>query len=230
MRVLLMSDVHANWPALQALEADAGYADFVIHAGDSVGYYPFPDECVSWLKAHADVNVMGNHDYALVSSNFGGFSSESLQVLSWTDNHLSAANLRYLSNLPDTWVGDVGGVKFGVVHGGLTNHYNEFIHPYADASVLNGYLEKLGVKVLVTGHVHQLFVRQLKNGLVINPGSVGQPRDNNVNPGYVLLNVNNGRVEEVMPRRFKYDLSLVEQKVKSEMLPMTFVERLKQAN
>ncbi len=222
-----MSDVHANWPALQALEKDAGYADFVIHAGDSVGYYPFPNECVSWLREHADVNVMGNHDYAVVNNDLRGFSRESQLVLSWTNEHLSALNLKYLSELPDVWTGSVGGLKIGVVHGGLGNHHNEFLHANADESVLNSYLHKLKVDLLVTGHVHQLFVRQLSSGLHINPGSVGQPRDYNPNPSYVILEVKGGRVETVIPRRFGYDASPVEEKMKSEMLPLTFVERLK---
>ncbi|HLE06067.1 MAG TPA: metallophosphoesterase family protein, partial [Candidatus Nanoarchaeia archaeon] len=230
MRVLLMSDVHANWPALQALEADAGYADVVIHAGDSVGYYPFPNECVSWLKEHADVNVMGNHDFALVNQSFRGFSREALQVFSWTDQNITALNMRYLSNLPDTFVGEFGGVKFGVVHGGLSDPRNEFIHPYTDESLISGYLSKLGVKVLVTGHVHQMFVRQLKDGLLINPGSVGQPRDNNPSPSYVLLDVNNGKVETIMPKRFRYDPSQVEAKTISEMLPRNFLDILKRGN
>ncbi|MBD3312114.1 YfcE family phosphodiesterase, partial [archaeon] len=219
MMVLLIADVHANYPALQAMAADAGPVDFTIHAGDSIGYYPFPDECISWLRNNTDVNVMGNHDYALVSGDYKGFSNEAYSVLSWTDQNISASNLRYLSNLKDTWTGDVGGVKFGVVHGGLSDPYNEFIHPASDESLVNGYFEKLGVSVLVTGHVHQMFVRQFKKGLLINPGSIGQPRDQNPNPSYVLLEVNNGRVETVMPKRFSYDISQVEAKMKAEMLP-----------
>lgn len=224
-----MADVHSNFPSLKALESDAGFADFVIHAGDSIGYFPFPDECVSWLREHADVNVMGNHDYALVSGDFKGFSPESYRVLAWTDQALSAVNLRYLSNLKDSWVGEVGGVKIGVVHGGLSNPLNEFIHAYSDEGLINGYMQKMGVKVLVTGHVHQMFVRQVKEGLLINPGSVGQPRDGNPNPSYVLLDINNGKVETIMPKRFRYDISLVESKMSNEMLPRVFTERLKRA-
>jgi len=227
VRVLICADVHANLPALKAMEADAGYADFVIHAGDSIGYYPFPDECVTWLREHADVNVMGNHDYALVSNELRGFSRESQATLSWTDQHLSALNLRYLSNLKDNWVGDVGGAKFGVIHGGVSDPHNEFIQPHSDETLINSYFKKLGVKVLVTGHVHQLFVRQLKDGLLINPGSVGQPRDRNPNPSYVLLDVNNGSVETIMPKRFKYDIAQVENKMTAEMLPKMFTETLK---
>ena len=222
-----MADVHGNWPALQALEQDAGHADFVIHAGDSVGYNPFAEECVNWLKAHADVNVMGDHDYALVNTDYKGFSREAVNVLSWTDQHISAINLRYLSNLQDTWVGEVGGVKFGVVHGGLTNPLREAVHAGSAEGLLDGYLKKLGVKVLVVGHLHQLFVRQLKDGLVINPGSVGQPRDQNPNPSYVILEVDKGNVLSINPRRFKYDLSKVETKINAEMLPKVLIERLK---
>ena len=226
MKVILMADVHANWPALKALEEDAGYADFVIHAGDSVGYYPFPTKCVEWLKEHADVNVVGDHDYALVNNDYKGFSGDAIKMLSWTEQNFSAMNLRYLSNLQETWVGDVGGVKIGVVHGGLTDPLREAVHAGTSEELIKEYMKKLGVKVLVVGHMHQLFVRQVNSGLVINPGSVGQPRDG-PQPSYVVLEIKNGKVESINPRRFKYDKSQVETKMNNEMLPKVLIERLK---
>lgn len=227
MQVLIISDVHANWPSLRALEKDVGQADFIIHAGDSVGYYPFPNECVNWLKEHADVNVMGNHDKALVDNDYSGFSRESRQVLAWTEQHISAINLRYLSNLKNQWVGDVGGVKVGAVHGGLTDPYNEFISPSTSESLLNSYLTKLGVKLLVTGHTHQLLIRKLSKGILVNPGSVGQPRDQEPNPSYVLMNVEQGRIKTIMPKRFSYSVEEVEAKNKKELLPSGFIEILR---
>ncbi len=218
MKILLISDVHANWPALKKVVDEVEYADFVIHAGDSVGYFPFPNECVSWLKEHADVNVMGNHDYALVNTNYYGFSEDAIKVLAWTDSHLSVEYLKYLSNLPDIWVGNVDGVKFGVVHAGLTNHYTEYISPYADENLLNSYLTKLNVSVLVLGHIHQMYVREVKQGLVINPGSVGIPKDGF--PSYIILETKNGRISKIIPKRFSYDKTKVIQKAKSEFLPV----------
>ncbi len=227
MKILIISDVHSNWPALKAMEQNASYADFVIHAGDSIGYYPFPNECVNWLKEHADVNVMGNHDNALVNMDFKGFSEASQIMLNWTDQNINATNLKYLSNLKDTWTGEIEGIKIGVVHGGLTDHYNEFLHANSDEKIINNYLTQLNADILITGHVHQMFVRQLNNKLHINPGSIGQPRDYNPNPSYITLEVNNGKIESIKPTRFKYDYKPIEDKMKKEMLPLNFIEKLK---
>ena len=223
MRVLLISDVHANWPALKKVVEEVEYSDFVIHAGDSVGYFPFPNECVSWLKDHADVNVMGNHDYGLVNKDFTGFSTDAIKVLSWTDEHISIDNLKYLSNLKDVWTGNVGGVKIGVVHGGLTDHYNEFISPYADESLMNDYLKRLGVQALITGHTHQMFVREVKEGLIINPGSVSLPRDGDPRPSYIIMEISSGRIIKIVPKRFEYDKTSLKEKIRKEFLP-SFIE------
>ena len=129
--------------------------------------------------------------------------------------------------MQDTWTGVVGKVKIGVVHGGLTDPHNEFIHAYTDDVLVGSYFKKLGVKVLVVGHSHQMFVKQLKEGLLINPGSIGQPLDNDPNPSYVIIEVKDGSVETIIPKRFKYDFSLVEEKMNAEMLPKSFTERLR---
>ncbi len=225
-RVLLIADAHSNWPALKALHEDVGSVEFVIHAGDSIGYGPFPNEVIGWMRKHADVNVVGNHDYVIISGNYSGFGDNSQIVLKWTDELITAQNLRYLSNLKDVWTGSVGGVKFGVVHGGLTDPHNEFIHPYTNESLINDYFKRLGVNVLVTGHVHQLFVREFSSGLLINPGSLGQPRDGNPQPSYVLLNVDGGRITKIEPHRFNYNIDEFKDKLLSEKLPSVFATRL----
>ncbi len=228
MKVLLISDVHANWPALKSLINVAGKVDFIIHAGDSVGYYPFPNECVDWLRINCNVNVIGNHDYAVINNDFTGFSIDSQRILHWTEEELSINNLKYLSNLPEKWVGVVDNLSVGVIHGGLTNPLNEVISPVAPEELLNNYLKTLGVKLLIIGHSHQLFVRKVSNGLIINPGSVGQPRDYNINPSFVIINVNNGIITSIIPKRFKYDIKLVEKEVISKSLPTRFLSTLKQ--
>ncbi len=228
VRVLLIADAHSNWPSLSAMHSEVGNADFIIHAGDSIGYGPFPNEVVDWMKSNANVNVMGNHDYAVVAGNYSDFGANAQIVLRWTDEVITAKNLKYLSNLKDVWTGDVFGVRFGVVHGGLSDPHNEFIHPYADESLLRNYFDKLGVQVLVTGHVHQLFVRQVDDNLLINPGGLGQPRDNNPMPSYVLVTIEGGRIIRVEPHRFNYNIDAYKEKILKEKLPPIFAERLYQ--
>ncbi len=227
MKVLLMSDIHSNWPALKTLISVAGKVDFIIHAGDSVGYYSFPNECVDWLKNNCNVNVMGNHDYAVINNDYSGFSIDSQRILHWTEGELSINNLKYLSNLPQKWVGVVDNLSVGVIHGGLTNPLNEVINPVAPEELLNNYLKTLGVKLIVVGHSHQLFVRKVSNGLIINPGSAGQPRDYNTNPSFVIININNGVITSIAPKRFNYDIKLVEKGVINNSLPTTFLQVLK---
>lgn len=225
-RILLIADVHSNWPALKALLADAGRVDFIIHAGDTIGYGPYPNECASYLREHGNVNVMGNHDYAVVSGDYTGFGDNADLVLRWTDEVITAQNLKYLSNLGDTWVGDVFGVKVGVVHGGLSNPLNEFIHPYSDENLVDSYFKKMGVKLLITGHVHQMFVRELASGYLINPGGAGQPRDNNPQPSYIIIYIENGEITRIEPHRFNYPIEEFQIKQSAEKLPSVFAERL----
>lgn len=104
MKMLILSDIHANWPALEAVLAAEPDSDKVVFCGDVVDYGPFPVECLRWIEHHADHYVRGNHDNALAfdldCQCMGSFREYSLATRAWHRTLLSHGDLRFLGQMP----------------------------------------------------------------------------------------------------------------------------------
>lgn len=216
MRVGLLSDVHANRVALEAVLDDMPTVDAVLCAGDVVGYNPWPAACVDILRERGVPTVMGNHDRMLASGrNFGA-------------NGMAQAGVRHAQERLDaderTWVGDLprehvtcdGRVKVVHDHPDRVDHYT-YPHEFAP--------ELLGDEdVLVLGHTHVQAHRRFPEGVVVNPGSVGQPRDDDPRAAYAILDLDDLSVEE---RRVAYDIDQVVTAVEKAGLPEGTGNRLR---
>ncbi|MER3555002.1 MAG: metallophosphatase family protein [Meiothermus sp.] len=113
MRYLIVSDLHGNWPALEAILKEARGYDQVLFLGDAVGYYPDADKIVSWLRSVDAKGVMGNHDIWLLEIGSMQIDGPVLEILAWQAQRLSPENREYLSKLP--WTQEVEGAL--LVHG-----------------------------------------------------------------------------------------------------------------
>jgi len=192
MRLLIVSDIHSNFAALQAVEKDAGGVDAVAFAGDAVDYGPRPAECIAWLRRHATWAVRGNHDEALGNHTdcrcSEAFRKLSVATRAMNQERVSHADRRYLAALPLTALFDFGGVRFGMIHAAPADPMYHYLPPGLSD---NGLRVEMGdfpnmVDVAILGHTHLPFVRRLDNLQVVNPGSVGQPKHGDPRAAYAI--------------------------------------------
>jgi len=213
----LISDVHANLPALEAVLDDMPEVDAYVNAGDVVGYNPYPSECVEAVRERDMATVQGNHDRAVGGDTSFGFHSDAGRAVEWTQRHVDEETLDWLDRLPNERETVVEGVRVKIVHGapGAPDRYT-FPRDFSP-SLLEG------EDVLVLGHTHVQAKREYDEGVVVNPGSVGQPRDNDPHAAYALLDT---ETHEVELRRVEYPVSQVQDEIRRVGLPEPLAERL----
>jgi putative phosphoesterase len=177
MRILLLADIHANWPALRGVAAEPH--DICLCLGDLVEYGVQPEPCVAWVREHARYCVRGNHDHGaaqnVVVNSRAGYRYLTAVTRALTRERLSEDSLRYLARLPVTRTISVDETRFLLVHASPRDPLDEYAPP--DAEYWERRLEHVEADVICVGHTHQPYVLQVGDKLVINPGSVGQPRD-----------------------------------------------------
>lgn len=175
----IISDIHANLPALEAVLADADSrgAGEILCLGDVIGYNGQPDECIDLLKSRDIVNILGNHDSYVTT---GQNCTRSRVVAEIIDDHrqmITPANARWLA-------GSVQSVKRDdmlFVHGGPDDPVDQYVYA-VDAALFPD-----GVRMLFCGHTHVQAVLQVGERVFCNPGSVGQPRDGDPRAAYATL-------------------------------------------
>lgn len=239
MRCLVLSDIHSNLAAFQAVLNDAGSVDQLWCLGDVVGYGPDPNECVELLRSLPHLCIAGNHDWATLGLlDLRDFNPEARQANEWNRKQLTSENLAYLESLPETIVeGD-----FTLAHGSPCHPIWEYIL-YA-SSALAGF-GCFDTAYCFVGHTHTPVVFELcedegqdlceprlppeeplKLGAerqIINPGSVGQPRDGDRRASYVILDRDALTVEY---RRVSYDFLKTQAAMERHGLPERQVARL----
>ena len=200
MRILVLADIHANWPALAAIQEPF---DACLFVGDLVDYATEPIPCVEWVRQHATVAVRGNHDHAVaqripVKKESGLHRlAAATRPLHW--KVLSPLQLKYLTRLPVTRHVTLDDRRFYLVHATPRDPFDEYLRDDQEAWSVR--LESIEADFVLVGHTHIPLCLQLERTLVINPGSVGQPRDGDPRCAYAIID--NGRVEL---RRIKYNI------------------------
>ena len=216
-RLGVVSDIHANLVALDAVLEDLPPVDGLVCAGDVVGYNPWPAACVDALRERDVPTVQGNHDRAVATGGVQWFNSMAVAGVDHAIDQLSADQIEWLRDLPTelTLHGDT--VK--VVHGHPEDP-DRYTRPEAVTADILG-----AASVLVLGHTHLQFTETFEEGIVMNPGSVGQPRDGDPRAAYSVLDLDAMTVEE---RRVGYDVDRVEAAVAEEGLPAGIGTRLRE--
>jgi putative phosphoesterase len=187
MRILLVADIHGNWPALQAVAAEP--YDLCLCLGDLVDYALEPAPCIDWVRRCAQVSVRGNHDHGaaqnvIVNGKFG-FKYLTGVTRALTRERLGPEDLRYLSRLPVTRTLSIEGTRFLLAHASPRDPLDEYAP--ADAEFWSRRLQNVDADVICVGHTHQPYVLEVEGKLVINPGSVGQPRDGDPRASYAII-------------------------------------------
>ena len=204
MRVLVLGDIHSNWVALSAVaEAEPGPFDACLVTGDLVDYGSDPVRCIRWVRGHATAVVRGNHDHAVaqrVAARGGsGFKSIAAAVRPLHWQVLGREEMKFLARLPVTCRLSVGEKNFFLVHATPRDPMDEYLGE--DRGGWAARLEFVEADYVLVGHTHIPFVLDLGKTTVVNPGSVGQPRDGDPRAAYAVIE--DGRIEL---RRVAYDL------------------------
>jgi diadenosine tetraphosphatase ApaH/serine/threonine PP2A family protein phosphatase len=242
VRNLIVTDLHANWEALQAVVRDAkGHYDRVICCGDLVGYGADPNPVAEWVRVHCALVVRGNHDRACTGlEDLEWFNPVARQAAIWTLKNLSAENAAFVRELP-RGPAFLDGIQ--VVHGAPYDE-DEYLVGADDATEAFAYLES---PLAFFGHTHlqggfiwnrdrvetippvparcrreQLEIES-GFGYLINPGSVGQPRDGDPRASYALYD---SETRKVSYRRVTYDIESAQRKIRDAGLPPFLAERL----
>ncbi|MFC7231919.1 metallophosphoesterase family protein [Saliphagus sp. GCM10025308] len=215
MQIGLCSDVHGNLVALEAVLADLPDVDALVCAGDVVGYNPWPAECVDRLRDLEVPTVMGNHDRAVARETTFRFNAMAAAGVELARERLTNDQREWLAELPDERLAFDGQVK--IVHGHPADP-DRYTYPRDFSPRL---LED--ESVLVLGHTHVQHVERYAEGIIVNPGSVGQPRDGDPRAAYAILDLD---ALEVETRRVAYDVERVQQAVAEAGLPEKIGTRL----
>jgi putative phosphoesterase len=223
MKIGLIADPHSNLAAFKAVLEDMPRVDQIICVGDLVGYAAEPNEVIDLVRSKRIQAVMGNHDYAAVTRDVRGFNSLAAQAALWTADKLSKENVKFLSNLPTQLRLDLK-KKIYVVHGSPRDHLNEYVFPDYSNRELARAIEGVDAEVVVLGHTHVPMKRMIMGKLIVNPGSVGQPRDRDPRASYAVLTL--GEEVGVTYRRTEYDVEVTAGKIKLEGLPEELAARL----
>jgi putative phosphoesterase len=177
MKTLIISDIHANYPALQAvLNADGDY-DELIFLGDVVDYGPHPKECLTFIKENAGYYVRGNHDNALGFDTdcncMGTFREYSITTREWHKTLLSEEDKKFLRSMPVIDKAHIDDNSFFLAHASPKGDFSK----YLGEAELENEIKDIFTEYILLGHTHIQFTKEFDYTLVLNPGSVGLARD-----------------------------------------------------
>jgi predicted phosphodiesterase len=240
MRTLIISDIHANLTALSAVLENAKPFDRVWCLGDVVGYGPDPNACIERLRELPGLKcVKGNHDAAILGEiDKKAFNYEARTSLEWLDSRLKPVNRRWLETLEDRWTFE----NFTLVHGSPRNPVWEYI---MDLSAARQNMSEFDTQICLVGHTHIPCVFQmdedqdvnstrlytmapetsfrLTRKAIVNPGSVGQPRDHDPRGSYLIFDSSAGVWTY---HRVAYDFGKVQERIHAAGLPPRHGARL----
>ena len=244
MRYALISDIHANTPALEAVLADIALRDGITatyHLGDLVGYAPWPDETVAMLREAEIVGIAGNYDstvatdYKHCGCRYEDPRQEELSHLSyaWTRRHVSPETKAFLGGLPfrlDVRVpgGHQAGSTLIMVHGTPTLNTVYWTEDRPDSFCLK-MARAAGARagdVLAFGHTHKPWHRAVDGINFVNTGSVGRPKDGDWRAGYVILDFADDQVRPEFVR-LEYDVERAVRAIRASELPDEFGDFLR---
>jgi len=225
LRLLVVSDVHSNLQALRRVLEDAGLFDLAICAGDIVGYGPDPIKCVETFVERGFRCVAGNHDAAVVTGDVLGFNPYAAEAISINRLLLDDERRMWLGRLPVRLMLNIEGVKVVVFHGSPRDPLNEYVFPMEVSHLAVEFLDVTGADLLILGHTHVPYVQRSGLGMIVNPGSVGQPRDLDPRASYMIIEVEEGEVS-IDHRRAEYDVDEVASRIRHQRLPDVLATRL----
>jgi diadenosine tetraphosphatase ApaH/serine/threonine PP2A family protein phosphatase len=238
VRYLIISDIHGNLGALEAVLADAPAFDTIWCLGDLVGYGPNPNECVERVQDFPLLSLAGNHDWAALGKlDLRSFNADAREANAWTQSELTSAVREFLIGLPTHTQRD----DVYMAHASPREPLWEYI---LDANLAYANFAHFSTPICLVGHTHIPLVFELdeqrkrcrtsippfpapltlgSSRMIINPGSVGQPRDGDPRASYAILDEEDTSWEF---RRVAYPVEITQERMRARGLPRRLIERL----
>lgn len=209
MKVLVCSDIHANYEALKVLKPYLNQVDLSICLGDIIGYSCAVNECIDFLRTYNINCIQGNHDRYLIEGLDvqKKYLNESVRFgINIAKHCITEDNLKWLTHLPISLGYKIGSKQILFVHGSPFDPTNEYV--YANTFDVNKY-NSLTYSIVAMGHTHRVFEYKLGGKLYFNPGSIGQARDNEGLVCFSILDINTLQVNNFkIPYDFRANLDL----------------------
>ncbi|GJM15155.1 MAG: phosphoesterase [Thermodesulfobacteriota bacterium] len=238
MKILILSDIHANWYALEAILDKESY-DALVFLGDAVDFGPSPSKCLKFLMKSSMGHfwgVRGDHDHAMAyginSKCPGELNTISTVTREWGEEFLSSEEIGFLRRLPLQSEFSINEMNFELVHGSGLDYESAvdlkrlckckatseepYCNYYSDAID-----EKKEINFILTGHSHKPFIKSAGNTTILNPGSAGQPRDLNPKASYAVIDNGNAYI-----RRVSYDIERTINDLERSALPKKLISKL----
>lgn len=241
MRILVISDIHANLAALEAVIKDAANFDRVWCLGDVVGYGPEPNECINRLREFDLVCLAGNHDLAVAGKvALWDFTQDAREVIFWTRHWLTTNNLEWLQSLKNSPLEAEHGIT--LVHASPRDPVWEYI---TEEHIAKENLDLIHTPICLNGHTHLPIIYRkpwddwrileewlrvnspiglTRDRMLINPGSVGQPRDEDPRAAYAIIDTD---TMTFTYQRIQYDVTATQKIMKQAKFPNRLVRRLR---
>jgi len=240
MRILIVSDIHANLVALETVLAQAAPFDRIWCLGDVVGYGPEPNACIDRLRSFDLLCIAGNHDWAALGKlDLEEFNPDARRAAVWTREQLTAANLEWLKELPERIPTQAD--KFTLVHGSPCHPIWEYV---LTPAVARANFDCFDTPICLMGHTHVPVIYKYRaidqtataerlpenvpvklnpERMMLNPGSIGQPRDGDARAAYALLDLD---ALTLTHYRVAYDIGATQAKMEQSGLPLRLITRL----
>ncbi|MCY6371778.1 metallophosphoesterase family protein [Clostridium ganghwense] len=231
MKIAVMSDIHGNITALEAVLEDIKKRDVdtMVCLGDLVGYGPFPNEVIDLIRKENILVIMGNYDAAVVSNDIKYIQDNELNrnfALPWSVNEVNEKNKKYLKRLPeDITVVDKGRV-ITFVHGS-TRKINEYLKE--NSKEAQEVMESYDREVLVCAHTHVPYEKKYGEKLLVNDGSVGKPKIGRPNCTYSILTCDENTVDVEMVE-VPYNYEKIIKAMEERNFPEKLIESIRTGN
>jgi putative phosphoesterase len=236
MKIAVLSDIHGNTEALKAAYAEAVSigADKIYHLGDLGGYAPFVNEVVDFLIEHGIEGVQGNYDETVANDreHCGCKHEDPVQAemaalgFEWTKEHAKPESKDYMKKLPFEIQFTIDGKKVIIFHASPGKN-NLYWYEDRPEKFFREMAEKVNADVLIYGHTHRPYRKDLDNKVFINAGSVGKPKDGDIRTCVTLVEITEGVVKTDFVR-VPYDVEKTAVAIIERGLPAYFAEKLRE--
>lgn len=224
-RILVISDIHSNYTALKTVLDEAEPIDAVLFAGDIAGFGPHPNRCIETIRGLNVKSVRGNHDQGIILDDYSGLPEEVGRADAINREIITQNNLDWLKIQPMTVELMVNGVSITLIHANPVTPLRGYMQADEIGHRMDEFHRLTGVDLLILGHTHRPYIQRTENFTVINPGSVGLPRDE-ARTSFMTLEVNDGEFE-ITHTRLHYDYDANADAMDRLGLPKKYVKRMR---
>ena len=223
-RMLVLSDIHSNYTALKTVLDNVEPFEAVLFTGDIVGFGPHPNECVNVIRKLDVKSVIGNHDHAIIRNDFSSYPVDVGKADLINRSMITPGNLEWVRSQPETFDLEIDGLKVSLIHANSVTPLMGYVHQRDAIKRSSEFKGLTGADLLILGHTHRPYIHRRREFTILNPGSVGIPRDES-RASFMYLDIEDGEFD-VVHTRVEYDYDANADAMSKLGLPEQYVERM----